>query len=185
MNNFKWQYLVGECKMDFPIVTWIPSFENSFYFTYTTVSLRWTWSIAYPQGRSSVIFALHQLLRCRRAKKDFSHAQEPTGNVRSSFKITWTYGYKSGSAQEIGSVSVVTNSKMKRIHFTTLLSTSCWRSFGYGESFMYSVFMSLTISDLHYLQGLVPDNCRRKRLSVLGEIANLDVIYDQWMEESS
>jgi hypothetical protein len=44
---------------------------------------------------------------------------------------------------------------------------------------MYSVFMSLTISDLHYLHGLVPDNCRRKRLSVLGEIANLDVIYDQ------
>ena len=39
---------------------------------------------------------------------------------------------------------------------------------------MYSVFMSLTISDLHYLQGLVPDNCRRKLLSVLGELANLD-----------
>jgi hypothetical protein len=34
--------------------------------------------------------------------------------------------------------------------------------------------MSLTISDLHYLQGLVPDNCRRKLLSVLGELANLD-----------
>jgi hypothetical protein len=31
MNNFKWQYLVGECKMDFPIATWIPSFENSFW----------------------------------------------------------------------------------------------------------------------------------------------------------
>jgi hypothetical protein len=39
---------------------------------------------------------------------------------------------------------------------------------GYGKSFMYSVFMSLTISDLHYLQGLVPDNCRKKFLSVLG-----------------
>ena len=29
MNNFKWQYLVGECKMDFPIATRIPAFENS------------------------------------------------------------------------------------------------------------------------------------------------------------
>ena len=31
MNNFKWQYLVGECKMDFPIAIWIPSFKNSFW----------------------------------------------------------------------------------------------------------------------------------------------------------
>ena len=31
MNNIKWHYLVGECKMDFPIATWIPSFENSFW----------------------------------------------------------------------------------------------------------------------------------------------------------
>ena len=31
MNNFKWQYLVDECKMDFPIATRIPSFENSFW----------------------------------------------------------------------------------------------------------------------------------------------------------
>jgi hypothetical protein len=31
MNNFKWQYLVGECKMDVPIATRIPSFENSFW----------------------------------------------------------------------------------------------------------------------------------------------------------
>jgi len=46
--------------------------------------------------------------------------------------------------------------------------------------------MSLTISDLHYLQRLVPDNCGRKLLSALGEIANLEVIwYDQWIEESS
>ena len=29
MNIFKWQFLVGECKMDFPIATRIPSFENS------------------------------------------------------------------------------------------------------------------------------------------------------------
>ena len=44
---------------------------------------------------------------------------------------------------------------------------------------MYSVFISLIISDLHYLQGLVPDDFRRKLLSVFGEMANLDVIYDQ------
>ena len=31
MNNFKWQYLVCECKMDFPITTRIPSFENRFW----------------------------------------------------------------------------------------------------------------------------------------------------------
>ena len=31
MNNIKWQYLVGECKMDFPVATRIPSFENSFW----------------------------------------------------------------------------------------------------------------------------------------------------------
>jgi len=37
--------------------------------------------------------------------------------------------------------------------------------------------MSLTISDLHYLQGLVPDNCHRKLLSVREEIANLDMIW--------
>jgi hypothetical protein len=42
-------------------------------------------------------------------------------------------------------------------------------SFGYGKSFVNSVFMSLAISDLHYLQGLVPDNCRRKLLSAFGE----------------
>jgi hypothetical protein len=35
--------------------------------------------------------------------------------------------------------------------------------------------MSLTISDLHYLQRLVPDNRRRKLLSVLGKIANQSV----------
>jgi len=119
--------------------------------------------------------------------KDLSHAQEPTGNVRRSFKITWTFGYQSASELDIGSVSVLTNSKLQRIHFATHLSTSCWRSFGYGKLFMYmySVFISLTIPDLHYLQGLVPDDCRRKLLSVLGEISNLDVIwYDQWMEES-
>jgi hypothetical protein len=29
MNNLKWQYLVGECKIDFPIATRIPSLENS------------------------------------------------------------------------------------------------------------------------------------------------------------
>jgi hypothetical protein len=29
MNNFKWQYLVGEYKKDFHIATRIPSFENS------------------------------------------------------------------------------------------------------------------------------------------------------------
>jgi hypothetical protein len=31
MNNFKIQYLVGECKMDFPVATRIPSCENSFW----------------------------------------------------------------------------------------------------------------------------------------------------------
>jgi hypothetical protein len=31
MNDFKWQYLVGECKMDFPIATRIPYFENRFW----------------------------------------------------------------------------------------------------------------------------------------------------------
>jgi hypothetical protein len=31
MNYFKWQYLVGECKMDFPITTWIPPFENNLW----------------------------------------------------------------------------------------------------------------------------------------------------------
>jgi hypothetical protein len=31
LNNFKWQYLVGECKMDFPVATRIPSCENSFW----------------------------------------------------------------------------------------------------------------------------------------------------------
>jgi hypothetical protein len=31
MNNFKWQYLVGEYKMDFPFPTGIQSFENSFW----------------------------------------------------------------------------------------------------------------------------------------------------------
>ena len=116
--------------------------------------------------------------------ENLSHAQEPTGNVRRSFKITWTFGYKSVSALVIGSVSVLTNSKLQQIHFATHLSTSCWRSFEYGKSFMYSVFISLIILDLHYLQGLVPDDFRRKLLSVFGEIANLDVIYDQWMEES-
>jgi hypothetical protein len=93
--------------------------------------------------------------------KNLSHVQEPTGNVRRSFKITWTFGYQSASALDI-------DYKLQRIHFATHLSTSCWRSFGYGKLFMYSVFISLTISDLHYLQGLVPDYCRRKLLSVLG-----------------
>jgi len=119
--------------------------------------------------------------------EDPSRVQEPTGNVRRSFKITWTFGYKSTSALDIGSVSVLTNSKLPRIHFATHLSTSCWRSFEYGKTFMYlySVFISLTISDWHYLQGLVPDDCRRKLLSVLEEVANLDVIWhDQWIEES-
>ena len=31
MNNFKLQYLVVEYKMDFPIATRIPSFENNFW----------------------------------------------------------------------------------------------------------------------------------------------------------
>ena len=31
MNNFKLQYLVVEYKMDFPIATYIPSFENNFW----------------------------------------------------------------------------------------------------------------------------------------------------------
>ena len=40
----------------------------------------------------------HQFLwRWRVEKfKDLSHAQGPTGNVRSSFKITWASGYKTG-----------------------------------------------------------------------------------------
>ena len=36
----------------------------------------------------SMLLALHQVLRHLRAVKDLSHAQELTGNVRSSFKIT-------------------------------------------------------------------------------------------------
>ena len=31
MNNFRRQHLFCECKMDFPIATRIPSFENSFW----------------------------------------------------------------------------------------------------------------------------------------------------------
>jgi hypothetical protein len=41
---------------------------------------------------------LLEILRHRRAEKDLSHSQEQTGNVRSSFKITRTVGYKSASA---------------------------------------------------------------------------------------
>ena len=57
----------------------------------------------------------------------------------------------------------VCNGYILRI-FTTHLSTSCWRSFGYGKWFMYmySVFISLTISDLHYLQAyqmIAVENC--------------------------
>ena len=33
MYSFKWQSLVGKCQMDFPIATWIPSLENSFWYT--------------------------------------------------------------------------------------------------------------------------------------------------------
>ena len=65
--------------------------------------------------------ALHQVLRRRRATKDLSrHAQQPTGNVKNTFYITWTFGYKSALVYEIGSVSVLT------IQFATHLSTSCW-----------------------------------------------------------
>ena len=41
MNNFKWQYSVGECKMDFHIATRISSFENSFwiYLSYSIITV--------------------------------------------------------------------------------------------------------------------------------------------------
>jgi hypothetical protein len=37
---------------------------------------------------NTLLLALHQVLRHLRAVKDLSHAQELSGNVRSSFKIT-------------------------------------------------------------------------------------------------
>ena len=47
MDNFKWQYLVGECKTDFAIATRIPSFENIFWIYLPDI-------IDNPHRRSSV-----------------------------------------------------------------------------------------------------------------------------------
>ena len=38
--------------------------------------------------RQSLLLYWYQVLSCRRAEKDLSHTQKPTGNVRGSFKIT-------------------------------------------------------------------------------------------------
>jgi hypothetical protein len=77
--------------------------------------------------------------------KNLSHAQGPTGNARSSFKITWASGYKTNRHKKL-SLQMCWQTKLQRIHFATHLSISCGRSFGYGKSFMYSIFMLLTIS---------------------------------------
>ena len=60
MNNFKWQYLVGECKIDFPIAIRIPSFENSFWIYLHDNAITVDMKHRQPTlAISSVIVALH------------------------------------------------------------------------------------------------------------------------------
>ena len=61
--------------MDLTIATQIPFFENGFWIYLPDSFIRVDWNIVNTHKQCSVIVALHQVLRLRRAWKDLSHAQ--------------------------------------------------------------------------------------------------------------
>jgi hypothetical protein len=94
MNNFKWQYLVGECKMDFPYCHSNPIFwerpivlpAQQYHYGGRETSPTHTGDL-----QSMLLYTVLS------AGKDLAHAQEPTGNIKSSIKIRWTFGFVSVS----------------------------------------------------------------------------------------
>ena len=98
MNNFKWQYLVGECKIDFPIATRTPSFGNSSWI-YLSDSII-TVDAKYRQP-TQVIFSHCCSRGADWAEKDLSHAQEPTDYIRSSFKSHEHLGTSQGQHKRL------------------------------------------------------------------------------------
>ena len=133
MNNFKWQYYVGKCKMDFPIVTRIPL--NRTASGIPTVSLRWTWIIDNRHRLSSVIVA-------RNTKSWGTEEPRKNSHMHRNRLVMLEVALKShehlGTSQHQHkklSLWVCWQTKCQRLLFTTHLSTSCGRSFGYGMSF--------------------------------------------------
>jgi hypothetical protein len=121
----------------------------------------WTWNIANKHSGSSVIVALQQCLliaalfvyKRRHRAKEFNRILYTVYtlycifNVRSSFEITWTFGYKSVSAYEIESLSELINCKFGWLHCTTHLSTYSGISFEYGKSKLVFKFVPTIEAD--------------------------------------
>ena len=113
MNNFDSTWSVN-ARWIFLLLLEFHLLRTDSGFTCLTVSLRWTWSIASPHRQTSVIVALHQVLRRRRAEKNLSHAHESTGNVRSSLKSHKHMGTSQRQHNKFESASVLTNCKLQR-----------------------------------------------------------------------
>ena len=141
MNYFKWQYLVGEssCKMDFPTATRIPSFDNSVWIHLPVCII--TVDVKHRQPTHAIF---HFCLQSREPRK--TSLVYRNWLVMLEVALTSHEHLCTCQRQHKKLSSVLTNCKLQRIHFATHLSTSRGRLFGYGKSFMYSVFMSLTIS---------------------------------------
>jgi hypothetical protein len=139
--------------MDFPIATRIPSFENSFS-NYLSDSII-TVNVNHRQPTQAIFSHCcstpsPEATKSRERPVTYMYIQEPTDNVRSSFKITWTFGDKSVSVSIRNWIlNVLTNCKLQRIHFASLLSTSCGRSFGYGLFSWNLYYTSFTLINWH------------------------------------
>jgi hypothetical protein len=85
--------------MDFPIATRIPSFENSFcnYMFDSIITVHGQESSPTHTGDLQSVLLYAKSWSDEVPRKTCHIIQEPTDNVRSSFKITWTFRYKSVS----------------------------------------------------------------------------------------